>query len=518
MKASPSIVSLWRRLAVAVLLAAVAGGPVLAQRSAPHPPAAVAAEAQKPQAQHAPEGQRLPSDVTTEHALELPGRTLHFAATVAAIPLLDGEGALQAEVATIAYVRRDIGGRERPVTFVFNGGPGAASAYLHIGALGPWRLPLARIAPSLQAELVANAETWLDFTDLVFIDPPGTGYSRVVAGKDGARKRFWSVDGDADALAVVIRKWVEKTGRQNAPKFIAGESYGGFRAPKIAKELKGQGIGIRGLVMISPVIDFASFGQRRHAPMSWVYSLPSMAAAALEVEGKFDPAALAEAERYASGDYLRDLLKGERDAAAVERLSARVAALTGLDPALVRKRAGRIDTSTFQRELHGVRGMVASAYDPAVTAFDPYPTSSNSRFSDPVLDGMTPLLTAAMTDFYRRVLAWKVDRPYRLLEREVSSSWDWGRGRSPPEAVDDLRNVLAGDAAVRVLVVHGASDLVTPYFANKMLLDQLPVYGDADRIKLAVYAGGHMFYDRDGSRRALRADAEALYRTAVQGD
>jgi carboxypeptidase C (cathepsin A) len=195
-----------------------------------------------------------------------------------------------------------------------------------------------------------------------------------------------------------------------------------------------------------------------------------------------------------------------------------VAALTGLDPALVRKRAGRIDNGTFQRELHGTRGLVASAYDPAVTAFDPYPTSSNSRYSDPVLDGMTAPMTSAMVDFYHRVLTWKVDRPYRLLEREVSSGWDWGRGRTAPEAVDDLRNFLAGDAAARVLVAHGASDLVTPYFANKMLLDQLPAYGAADRVKLSVYAGGHMFYDRDGSRRALRADAQALYGAAVQRD
>jgi carboxypeptidase C (cathepsin A) len=489
--------------------------PVLPLSAQETPHGGAPAEA-KQAAQNATDKPRLPGDVTREHALDLPGRSLRFATTVGSIPLFEGEGgALQAEVAFLAFTRPAIKTGERPVTFVFNGGPGAASAYLDIGALGPWRLPIAGITPSRTPELVPNGETWLDFTDLVFIDPPGTGYSRIVAGKDGARKRLWSVNGDAEALSVVIRKWVEKFARQASPKFIVGESYGGFRAPKIADELRGHGVGVRGLVLISPVLDFAAFGQRRHLPMSYVNLLPSLAAAALDVAGRFDRSALGAAESYATGEYLDDLLKGERDSAAVERMTARVAALTGLDADLVRRRAARIDASTFQRELHRPRHVVGSAYDPTVTAFDPSPTSASSRFSDPVLDGLTPPLTGAMTDFYRRVLGWTIDRPYHLLEREISSTWDWGRGRTPPEVVDDLRNVLAADAAVRVLVAHGATDLVTPYFANKLLLDQLPVYGSADRVKLSVYAGGHMFYDRDASRRALRDDAAALYKAAL---
>ena len=197
-------------------------------------------------------------------------------------------------------------------------------------------------------------------------------------------------------------------------------------------------------------------------------------------------------------------------------MSVRVAALTGLDPALVRRLRGRVDSGTFQRELYRDRGLVGSAYDPTVTAFDPNPGAANSRFSDPMLDGLTAPLTTAMTDLYQHVLKWRVEQPYRLLPREVSSRWDWGRGRTAPEAYDDLRNVLAADAQVRVLVAHGATDLVTPYFANQLLLDQLPVFGSAERVKLAVYAGGHMFYNRDASRAALRKDAEALYLAALR--
>ena len=240
---------------------------------------------------------RLPGEVTTIQYLEAPDRRFQFKATAGAIPLYDAaDGSLQAEVAYVAYVKSE-GGPTRPVTFVFNGGPGAASAYLQIGAIGPWRLALDQITPSTSPTLVPNAETWLDFTDLVFVDPPGTGYSRLAASGDGPRRHFWSVNGDAQALAVVIRKWIERTGRQVSPKFIVGESYGGFRAPKIARLLQdGQNVGVNGVVLISPVLDFGVRNLASYLPEHWVAYLPSMAATAREAkaggEAGFDRAAL----------------------------------------------------------------------------------------------------------------------------------------------------------------------------------------------------------------------------------
>jgi carboxypeptidase C (cathepsin A) len=468
----------------------------------------------RPRAQN-DNGPHLPADAVTEQTVDPPGRTLHFTATAGSIPLNDADsGALQAEVAYVAYVMGSPADN-RPVTFLFNGGPGAASAYLDIGAVGPWRLPLDNTTYSAAPVLAPNAETWLDFTDLVFIDPVGTGYSRIAASGDNVRRQFWSVDGDASALAVTIRKWIEKAGRQGSAKFLVGESYGGFRVPKVARALTGQGVGVRGLIMISPVLDFASLGNRRHDPMSWVARLPSMAATVLEGRGPFDRAALREVESYATGGYLQDLLKGEKDTAAIERMTPRIAAYTGLDPAEVHRLAARVDSATFQRELNRQRGRVASAYDPTVTTFDPTPSASTSRFSDPVLDAMGPPLTSAMTALYQGPLHWRVDQPYHLLNNEVNGQWTWGRGRAGPEVVEDLRNALAGDRDLYVLVAHGANDLVTPYFASELILDQLPVYGSADRLKLAVYGGGHMFYSRDASRRALREDALALYNAAL---
>jgi carboxypeptidase C (cathepsin A) len=501
---------------------------VLAQQSrpaaqqgadAPHGDAARPGEAGARQERAANEHARLPPDSITEHsvdlpaAAELPARKLAFKATAGSIPLNDAaNGSLQAEIAFVSFVTGDAG---RPVTFLFNGGPGAASAYLNIGAVGPWRVPLENISPSATPALVPNTDTWLDFTDLVFIDPVSTGYSRIVAGGESVSRRLLSVDGDADALAVVIRKWIERNGRQGSVKFVVGESYGGFRVPKVARALVDQGVGVRGIVMISPVLDFASFGQRRHNPMGFVTRLPSMAATVMAAAAPFDRNALREVEAYASGDYLRDLMRGEGDGEAIARMTPRVAAYTGLDPEEVKKLGARIDTVTFQRELKRTRGLVASAYDPTVTAFDPTPHAAQSRFSDPMLDAIGPPVTGAMTALYQGPLKWRVEEPYRLLNEEVNVQWNWGRGRSGPEVVDDLRTALAADRDLYALVAHGASDLVTPYFGTKLILDQMPVFGSADRLKLAVYGGGHMFYIRDASRQAFRADVQTLYRAAL---
>jgi carboxypeptidase C (cathepsin A) len=524
-------------IALALALgAAVPGGVALAQQARPAPQQGATQQgAEAPRSDAARQGEtaarpgrtaanenapRLPADSTTEHRLEfpatgdVPSRMLTFKATAGTIPLNDADsGSLQAEIAFVSYVTGDAG---RPVTFLFNGGPGAASAYLDIGAVGPWRVPLDNMSPSATPALAPNAETWLDFTDLVFIDPVSTGYSHIVAGNDNLRRQLMSVDGDVDALAVVIRKWLEKNGRQSSVKFVVGESYGGFRVPKVARGLVGQGVGVRGLVMISPVLDFASFSPGRHSPMGFVMRLPSMAATVMETTAPFDRNALHDVEAYAAGEYLHDLMRGERDQEAIARMTPRVAAYTGLDPAEVKMLAARIDTRTFQRELKRGRGVVASAYDPTVTAFDPSPHAAQSYFSDPVLDAIGPPITGAMTALYQGPLKWRVDQPYRLLNQEVNSQWNWGRGRSGPEVVDDLRNAIAADRDLQVLVAHGASDLVTPYFGSKLILDQMPVFGSADRLRLAVYGGGHMFYTRDASRRAFRADAQALYKAALQ--
>jgi carboxypeptidase C (cathepsin A) len=475
-----------------------------ARGDTPSAPASAAAAAE----QH-----RLPGDSTTKHTVTLPGRSLAFTATAGSIRLNDGKGEPQADIAYTSYQLDGAEAKSRPVTFVFNGGPGSASAWLQLGNAGPWRLPLNGEAaiPSAPPELQPNAETWLDFTDLVFIDPAGTGYSRFVATGDDVRKRFYSVEGDVDSIAVTIRRWLEKSERLQSPKFVLGESYGGIRGPRVVRELQTQqGIGVKGLILISPLFDYREYSGS--SILQYVASLPTMAAVAREAKGAVTRSDLADVENYARGDFLGDLIKGEADAEATTRLADRVAALTGIDQAVSRRLAGRFDTIEFRREYDRRDGKVTGRYDASVLGQDPNPDSSFYHFDDPSGEALLAPLSSAAVDLTRGKLNWRPDGPYELLSGAVNKAWDFGRGQEPLQSTSQLRQILALDPKLKVLVAHGLFDLATPYFGSKILLDQLPPYATPDRVKLVVYPGGHMFYTRDDSRQALRAEAEKMMR------
>lgn len=467
------------------------------------------ASAQPRAAAKAPEADaRLPAASVTRHELALPDRTLSFEATAAAVTITAPNGREEADIAFVAYELDTPDPARRPVTFLINGGPGAASAYLQIGAVGPWFLPLGgdRIAPSQSSVLQPNPDTWLDFTDLVFIDPVGTGFSRLIDPDDRLRQRYLSVDGDAAVIADAVRRWLVTNDRLASPKYFAGESYGGFRTPLIAANLRdGFGIGLSGLTLISPVLDFGWWQQPDYAPLPMVALLPSLAAVRMDRDGTFSESSLREAEAYASGEFITDLMRGVHDTAAVARLSDRVSALTGLDRDAVARMDGRIDANEFSRESRRDDHLRTSIYDATVTA------RGRGRGSDPVLDAMTAPLTTAMLGLYRDTLKWLPARDYQLLNGEVTRSWDWGRHRGQPEAVTDLADLISLDPTLRVLVTHGRTDLVTPYFGTTLILRQLDVADASERLRQVTYPGGHMFYTRADSRRAFRKDAQELY-------
>ncbi|MBB4426003.1 carboxypeptidase C (cathepsin A) [Bradyrhizobium sp. CIR48] len=460
----------------------------------------------------AAEPHRLPADSTTKQTLDLPGRTLNFAATAGSIRVFDGKGEPLADIAYTSYQLDGADRATRPVTFLSNGGPGASSAWLQFGAAGPWRLPLdgEALSPSASPEVKPNAETWLDFTDLVFIDPVSTGYSRFIASGEDARKSFYSVDGDVNAIALVIRRWLEKHDRLTSPKYVAGESYGGIRGPKVVRQLQLQhGVGVKGLILVSPLLDFREFTGT--SLLQYVATLPSYVAVAREAKGPVKRADLADVEAYARGEFLADLVKGEADKEATNRLADKVAALTGIDQAVSRRLAGRFDVGEFRREFDRKNGKVTGRYDASVRGFDPYPDSSSSRFGDPSGDALQAPLTSAAVDVLTRKLNWRPDGSYEVLNGSVEGHWDFGRGINPPQSVSELRQILATDAKLNVLVAHGLFDLATPYFGTKRVLDQMPAFA-TQRVKFAVYPGGHMFYSQGGSRQAFRSEVEALIR------
>lgn len=468
-----------------------------------------AAEQRAPQAET-----RLPTASVTHHVLDLPGRSLHVTATAGSIVIRDAKELPQAEIAYVAYRLDGADLGHRPVTFALNGGPGSASAWLQLGAIGPWRIRMGGAGderdgvPSAPPNLLPNADTWLDFTDLVFIDPVGTGYSRFDTGNEDARKRMWSVNGDIAYLAETIRLWLEGAGRIASPKFLLGESYGGFRVPRLARALdEDQGIGVDGLILISPQLDF---GGRSSAfdPLFWVEHLPSLAAVARARKGPVSRKDLADVEAYATGEFLSEQIGSPRDPAAQQRMAARVATLTGLDPKLVLEEGGRINITTFLRQTQP--GRIASIYDATVS--DPAAIATNPYFREPEVTfaRLTAPFTSGMLELYEHELAWQPENQYRLTNPDVERHWDWGHGLIAPESVTALRVALAVDPRLHVLVAHGLFDLITPYFATAMILDHLPDIGPPGRIKLATYPGGHMFYSRDDSRAAFRQEAKQL--------
>jgi carboxypeptidase C (cathepsin A) len=478
---------------------------------------------------HDPEPTHLPADVTSQQTLDLPGRTLHFTATAGSIRLRDGKDSPLTDIAFVAYQVEQADPARRPVTFVFNGGPGMASAWLQVGAVGPWRVRLdpRTDGPSASPVPVPNADTWLDFTDLVFIDPPGTGYSPILATDADARRHLWSVSGDIDALALAIRKWLDRSGRIVSAKYILGESYGGFRGPRLARKLQeDEGIGVSGLVLLSPLLDSHSESGFADA-LGWVDLLPTEVAVtrARRATGSIQPgrmegqgeglhgpvsrADLTDVEAYAASDYLVDILRSERDPAAADRLTTRVAELTGLDPALVRRMRGRLDPQVFQRTV--VPGRVASIYDGTVTRPNPTPRQLSGAFPDPVLGGLAAPVTEAMLALYTGPLNWRPDVVYHLSNDAVFEGWDWGHGLGRPESLSALQAARSVDPHLRVMVAHGLFDLRTPYFGSARLLGMLPHLDGVAPVVLRVYPGGHMFYFDDASRAALHDDARTVF-------
>ncbi|HET9717029.1 MAG TPA: carboxypeptidase [Pseudolabrys sp.] len=452
----------------------------------------------------------LPADAVTEHWIETPRGKLVYTATAGTLAFYDQSGEQSASVFYTAYVAKD-GEANRPVTFVFNGGPGAASAFLHLGLVGPRILdfgPEARDAS--RATLRDNPDTWLAFTDLVLIDPIGTGWSRSVKPEDA--KNFWSVRSDAEAMAKAVALYIAKNNRAASPKYLLGESYGGFRAAKTARALqRDQGITINGIVMLSPLIEgwltFGDDGSALHAALQ----LPSLAAAELERKNAFTPEAFAEAEKFALTEYLVTLSGKTPTGDAAARFYRRVAQLTGLPLDTVAQARGFANTA-YVKNLRGTERKIVSRYDATFAIDDPHPESRSSRGPDPILDALTRAYGGAMTSYARNELGFKTEMTYSLLAGDVTSHWDWQGGRVQAGVEEDLRILLAFTPSFRLLIAHGYSDMVTPYAMTQYVLDHMPAFDPPGRVQLKLYRGGHMLYLDRQSRHAFSRDAASYYR------
>ncbi len=479
----------------------------------------------------------LPADKSAPQTITVNGKTLHYTATVGTISLKGKDDKPTGVVMYTAYTldspksdeskakNRDSamrdsttkdsdGGSHRPVTFALNGGPGASSVYLNLGAIGPKHIAFANEgdSPSDPATLTDNPGTWLDFTDMVFIDPIGTGFSRSLVEEAETKKLFYAPKPDIEYLSLVIYKWLVQNDRLLDKKYLVGESYGGYRGPMITHYLQSTlGVAMNGLVLVSPYLN-PEKGDGDLSPIPWMIDLPSITAAHLESEGQLTDAAMQQVIAYTRGDYAQALLKGRSDTAANDAMIAHVTEMTGLDPKFVKFAGGRLDIRAYLREVHRTQGLIGSVYDSNVTAPDPFPYAPTQQTGDPILESIVAPTTTAMVDFITRMVGWKTDARYEALSSDVNRQWDRNDDLRKG-AVRDLRESVAADPKLRVLIVHGWNDLSCPFMGSVLSVDQMPIMGDANRVQVHEFPGGHMFYTRPVNQDALHKLAENMVET-----
>jgi len=447
-------------------------------------------------------------DAVSHPKYRLGGAEVAFTVTAGTLAIGGDHGAT---LFYVAYVRDGAPADSRPVTFVFNGGPGASSAYLHLGALGPRIIDMApdgRFAPP-PGRLVDNPDTWLDLSDLVFVDPVGTGYSH-------GDQRYWGVNEDLKSLADFIELYLRRNARQLSPKYLVGESYGGFRAARLPDLLASEhGIGLAGSFLISPLLESSLRGGDSLTLLPDAMNLPSYAAVALERSMTPTPASLGEVERYALGPYLT-ALANPRNEAAQRIMYAQVARYIGLPESLVAKYGGRVPVNVFSKEIRRGEKLLVSRYDGSAVVPDPYPETTRTAV-DPIYDTLAIALSSLVEDYLTRTLGVHRDEAYRVSNGEVSRSWNWRSGRGGGDGSistsSELREALATNRGLKIVVAHGMTDLVTPYLASRYVIDHLPPGLTDGHVTLDLYPGGHMMYLRAVSRTRLHADAARLYPT-----
>jgi carboxypeptidase C (cathepsin A) len=489
----------WGIILVAVSLTAVA-----AETTAEHPQ-------KEATSRFSQELEPFPAPKSIRQSVVIGARRVDYQVTVGSIALKDDNGKLQGEVVYTAFT---VPGQEhsRPVTFAVNGGPGAASAFLDLGAIGPKKVDFGgeQDYPSSSPVLRDNPNSWLDFTDLVFIDPIGTGYSRSRVDEDQTHNAFLTSKSDVEYLSRVVFEWLLRNDRMTSRKYLIGESYGGSRVPRMAHYLQVTlGVGVSGITLLSPALDMAAAADDVLSPTRDMVMLPAMAAGYLERRGKpLDESTMAPIELYARTEFVTDLFAGAADKAATDRLSAKVASLTGVEPALVRRLDGRLDAETFLRESRREEGRIGSGYDSNFITYDPFPAQAQADYDDPLFSRTTALFTSAITGLIVNQVGWKVEGRYYLNNFELNRRFTRDDHDSPVAA---LRKVVAADPNMAVTIAHGYNDFACPYFMSKLILAQLPSFGVTDRVKLRVYPGGHMFYSRPDSAAAFRRDMKSVY-------
>jgi carboxypeptidase C (cathepsin A) len=439
--------------------------------------------------------------VFTTNSITIGGQTVKYATETGMLPVLKPDGSSRASVFYVAYTRlTEAHESPRPVTFCFNGGPGSSSVWLHLGALGPRRVKMNDdgTLPKPPFGLADNPYSLLDTSDLVFIDPIATGFSRAV--KDEKPDAFFGQSADLDSIGEFIRLWTTRHGRWLSPKYLCGESYGVFRAAGLAEHLRARyGLYLNGLILVSGVLDFATIDDGPGNDLPYLLSLADFTAVAhfhkkLPADLQADlPKALAEAHAFARGEYAAALQQGsalpddER-----KKIVAELARLTGLTPQVIEDNHLRVDSATFRKQLLHDQGLILGAYDGRITGRDDRPASPWPGF-DPSYSATYGPFSAAMNNYAREELKFEDDLPYEIIAGV--QPWNYSSKNSYPRVADELGSAMSQNPYLRVLVLGGHCDLVCPpdtmrYSLEHMQLD--PAY--RTNITYVEFDAGHMMY------------------------
>lgn len=456
--------------------------------------------------------------VVTHHQMGIEGKEVKYTATAGLMPIKDPKGDVEARIFFIAYTLDNVGPTaSRPLLFSFNGGPGSASVWLHLGALGPKRvaMPEEPTIPAPPFRLVENDATWLDTADLVFIDPVGTGFSR--AAKPELASKFHSLRGDIDSVGEFVRMYLTRYDRWDSPLYLIGESYGTTRAAGLAGHLVDLGIAFNGLILVSCAVDFHAFSFGDGNDLPFLTYLPTYTASAWyhkklpdDLQQQSLTAALAEVERWTDWNYASILARGDRLTDAERReAAAKLARYTALPAADIEANHLRIEMDHFCKELLKTQRRSIGRLDSRYQGIESSPSADRPSF-DPSMAAIRAPYTSTFNYYVRMALGYKSDLPYYILGEGVGR-WDWQRPMGYPATTGDLRDAMTKNPHLQVLVASGYYDLATPYRAIEhtlagMALD--PVL--RKNITIEKYEAGHMMYLHTPSLHKLKRDGMAL--------
>jgi carboxypeptidase C (cathepsin A) len=458
----------------------------------------------------------------TRHEIRSGGRTLRYTVTTGVMPLKSAAGETEARIFYMAYTLDGVSDTaRRPLMFSFNGGPGSSSVWLHLGALGPRRVQMMPdgAMPPPPFQLVDNEQTWLDFTDLVFIDPVGTGYSR--AARPDLASKFFGLQGDIQSVGEFIRLYLVKHGRWTSPLFLVGESYGTTRAAGLSGYLIERGIAFNGVMLVSTIMNFQTSRFARGNDLPYVLFLPTYAAIAWyhkrlppDVQGMDLRRFLDEVERWAATDYTVALAKGDRlTPAERQEVIDRLNRYTGLSKTFLDNSELRIEIQRFDKELLRDQRRTVGRLDGRFKGMDATAADATPEF-DPSMAAIRPPYTATFNQYVRAELGFRSDLEYYILGGGIGR-WDFGADNAYADVSEALRSAFAKNPYMKLFVASGYYDLATPYFAAEYTLRHMALDPSLrGNVTSTFYEAGHMMYIDQTSLAQLKRDAAAFVQNA----